>query len=1134
MRLSRTGAFALATALLLTAMGAISTISAAQPTAMTLDFAESDITTVRDGEFDVIRIDGLRATLDLGHPELPVQYLRFALPEGTTASGLDVSVRDISTLPGRYTVRPVQPQIPFSLPVVPERIDPSPDVYESARPYPESPARLIDTGNVGGHTVATVAVYPLQYHPSDGTLTLNGTIEISIATSPAERAARRPAARSATASEAVAGRVRTMVVNPQDVLPVATPRTRDAGVDYLIITDATYVDEFQPLADWKTDKGVPAEIITTSSIYSGYSGVDNQERIRNCIIDYYTTQGTTWVLLAGDTDVVPARRAFAMDVGTSNENALQCDLYYSDLDGTWNGDGDSTWGEITQDDLDLYADVFVGRAPVNTSTEASRFVSKVLTYEGAPGGNPLPTDYQEEMLFLAEVLWDEPFTDHGICKNMIDDDSVPPNFDPITKLYETNGQLTKSQTIAQLNAGQNITNHNGHAYYNVMSIGNSSLYSSDFDGLTNYDRQGIWYTIGCWPAAIDYNCIAEHWMNSPGGGVAFIGNSRYGWGSPGGPGNGTSDRFDREFFNQLFNAGHDIIGVAHAAHKDVFVSEARGDGYTRYVLYELNLLGDPEMRVWTTTPSSAVVNHPDQVPLSGEPFLVTVRGQDGRAIPDALVYFKNTELAETFVTGPDGVAAVDLDPTSTGAVTMTITGPGVLPYSESLPIADVPADSTPPSDVETLVAADPFDLGGEVQLDWTGYPAPADFAAYRVYRDTSPFSSVSGRSPVATGFLSATGTVWSDQTVDDMQPYHYAVVAVDLWGNVDETVRSVGPVASSVNARILLWDADDGDQPFDGVNDMFSADDGTEEAWVQALDSIGELYKYEQELPEDLSPYDLIIYLGGVVNFGGLNVQMTEDEATALLAFTDDGGSLYIEEPNFGGQYSESGSPSQEDLWDRFHCDYTMGNSKLVGNVQSLTGAPGGIADGMSFTYDYQADPDQFVATIGPNGDAGSSSLMNDQGAEGRGAVYVEPANGARRYMVPVLLGAMTGSGHPSTHLEYVTRLLDELDLIGTTGVEDGLVAGKHRLNQNSPNPFNPTTMVQYSVGTESARVRLAVYDVRGRLVSTLEDGLVEGGDHAVVWDGTDSRGRRVSSGIYFLRAEIDGWTDARKMVLLK
>ncbi|MEA3409460.1 MAG: C25 family cysteine peptidase, partial [Candidatus Eisenbacteria bacterium] len=232
---------------------------------------------------------------------------------------------------------------------------------------------------------------------------------------------------------------------------------------------------------WKAQKGLTTEVVTTTWVYANYTGVDMQEQIRNCIIDYYENKGTMWVLLGGDTGVVPARTVYAMTSGVggaADEDKIRCDLYYGDLDGTWDGNGDGTYGQISLDDIDMYADVFVGRAPIDNATEAARFVNKVLTYEGAPGGDPLPSDYQENMLFMAEVLWTDPWTDHAICKNMIDDESVPERFDPITKLYQTSGNLSRSSAVAAMNAGCNIINHNGHAYTTVLSIGSGGLYRS--------------------------------------------------------------------------------------------------------------------------------------------------------------------------------------------------------------------------------------------------------------------------------------------------------------------------------------------------------------------------------------------------------------------------------------------------------------------------------------------------------------------------------------------------------------------------------------------------------------------------------------------------------------------------------
>ncbi len=91
-------------------------------------------------------------------------------------------------------------------------------------------------------------------------------------------------------------------------------------------------------------------------------------------------------------------------------------------------------------------------------------------------------------------------------------------------------------------------------------------------------------------------------------------------------------------------------------------------------------------------------------------------------------------------------------------------------------------------------------------------------------------------------------------------------------------------------------------------------------------------------------------------------------------------------------------------------------------------------------------------------------------------------------------------------------------------------------LRQNAPNPFNPSTTISYSVpeGTEPLRVKLTVYDIRGRTVAVLADRTQDSGDYTVSWDGTDGDGRRVSSGVYFYRLRAGSFTATRKMVMLK
>jgi hypothetical protein len=89
-------------------------------------------------------------------------------------------------------------------------------------------------------------------------------------------------------------------------------------------------------------------------------------------------------------------------------------------------------------------------------------------------------------------------------------------------------------------------------------------------------------------------------------------------------------------------------------------------------------------------------------------------------------------------------------------------------------------------------------------------------------------------------------------------------------------------------------------------------------------------------------------------------------------------------------------------------------------------------------------------------------------------------------------------------------------------------------LLQNHPNPFNPTTTITYDVAA-AGPVRIDIYDVSGRLVRTLVNGSKDRGRYAVEWDGRDTNGAQVTTGVYFSRMSAPGYTShAKKMVLLK
>ena len=88
-------------------------------------------------------------------------------------------------------------------------------------------------------------------------------------------------------------------------------------------------------------------------------------------------------------------------------------------------------------------------------------------------------------------------------------------------------------------------------------------------------------------------------------------------------------------------------------------------------------------------------------------------------------------------------------------------------------------------------------------------------------------------------------------------------------------------------------------------------------------------------------------------------------------------------------------------------------------------------------------------------------------------------------------------------------------------------------LRQNYPNPFNPATVIRYDIAA-AGEVSIDVYDVRGSLIRTLYRGYRGPGRYEIGWNGTNDRGRRVESGVYFCRLTTAGSSSMKKLVLLR
>lgn len=110
---------------------------------------------------------------------------------------------------------------------------------------------------------------------------------------------------------------------------------------------------------------------------------------------------------------------------------------------------------------------------------------------------------------------------------------------------------------------------------------------------------------------------------------------------------------------------------------------------------------------------------------------------------------------------------------------------------------------------------------------------------------------------------------------------------------------------------------------------------------------------------------------------------------------------------------------------------------------------------------------------------------------------------------------------------------IEYFDASSSVAVEDPAPSAGFMLAQNAPNPFGPMTTIRFSVPREGERIRLSVYDLRGRLVRRLLDGPRPAGEQTATWDARDEAGRRAAAGVYLYALSAGSSARTRKMLLL-
>ena len=578
------------------------------------------------GDYTRVTVAGCPSLRRVGEPVLPFRLVRLLLPPETTVVGVTArSTGDSQLLDGPWFVEPGRQPVSDGLPNVvlagPSALDkPDPTIYAASEPYPAARSELISVQRMAGYSVALIRVFPVQFIPKLGRLSFVSQLTIELALAPG--AVRERSLGPGHAWRHFRDRVTRFVDNPAMMDAYASDRRLSLAnsdrFDYLLLTREALAPAFQPLLERKVQEGLAIKSETIENITASQTGKDLQEKIRNYIRHAYTSWGITYVLLGGDIATVPCRYAYAYVNQPEIDSLIPCDLYYACLDGSWNSDGDGHWGEPTDgeggSDVDLLAEVYVGRAPVDTAAEAAIFVEKTIRFESQPHAHP------GDALFIAEFLGDSP-TGPAQGGRM---------FDPLASVFEgyrvawlddrplTTPQWTKIQAIDAMNGSPQMVLFNGHGESDVL-IGGGSLVrrveASDLELLTN-QSPFLAYSVGCNVGQYDNDkfspdCIGEELIKSHSrGAMAAVFNSRVGWYLPQEE-EKYSGEFQEQFFAELLGRGRTQLGVANQLGKHAMLGHVEASGLMtyRFCYYEITLLGDPHLSVKPASVINLLTSH---------------------------------------------------------------------------------------------------------------------------------------------------------------------------------------------------------------------------------------------------------------------------------------------------------------------------------------------------------------------------------------------------------------------------------------------------------------------------------------------------------------------------------------------
>ncbi|MCF7920800.1 MAG: T9SS type A sorting domain-containing protein [Candidatus Cloacimonetes bacterium] len=1067
---------------------------------MDLGSFQREAVTIEGEEYWRIGLAGENRTYEAGYPEIP------RLTRGLAISN-----------DGLMTVEIVSSEfVEFEMRIVPSRgllsreIDPAGVPFVLGEQYNRDefyPAAIINLGvpyifrDVRG---ISLNIEPFQYNNVTGVLRVYTSVTVEVTNTGIDEVNVKAAQMDNYQSEFISLYAHQFLNWQEYAASLRYDQIPEDAGRMLIISYGDFMDEMAPFVDWKIQKGIPTTIVDVATIGN------NSTNIQNYITsEYEAGDGLVWVMLIGDNS----------QVATKTYSGAGGDPQYTYLEGN-----------------DDYSEIFIGRFSAETAAQVETQVERSIYYER----DVIEGDWMQKGIGIASSqgagqghYGEADYVHMGYIR----DDLLDYGYLEVDEIYDTNGGNATMVSNA-LNEGRGIINYCGHGSNTTwVSTGFSNTH---VDALTNDYMLPFISSIACVNGNFTgITCFAEAWMratngDAPTGAVAIFASSiNQSWAPPMYAQDESIDLMCAEELNTL--GGLWFNGVSY------MIDESNDTAMAN----TWHIFGDPSLQVRSMTPEAMTIDHLPTAFIGLPTFAVTT---DAPGAMYCLSY--EGEIIDNGYADESGDFEIDMSnaPVMPADLTLTISAYNKITSVETLQL--LPNDG-PYLFLQTVIlnsgGDDVIEAGEEVLISLCIENLGSDPSLNTIFT-----MEIDDEYITVTDGEEALGEIQSDETLDLQEIFSFNVSEEINFGHPFEMIITMSCDEDEwVTIHALASYAPPGlwINPGSFSYELVRGENGTQSMEISNYRDDPVIYSIRTEAVPGRSIEGTEITCdthhfepGQVVNwtFSLTNASTDDEWIEGVMINFPDGVEITAAADFWGG----SGGPLE---WDG-----VMGDGVEINWFGETPSGYGRLRDGETATCELEVAINQGF----------TGSLVMDWRINGDGYglephdlfgdivldyplswIVLSEFEGELSYGEAAVIDVTVNTDDLEIGLhecEIVitdnrmeTRIPVYVEVLEPISGDETEVSQATILKGNFPNPFNPETEIRF-VKTTPGDVTLTIYNLKGQVVKEIQRENLGSGEHSILWQGDDSEGRTVSSGVYFYKFKDGDFTTSKKMVLMK